>query len=286
MTVLFHGDPGGTRIRAGDGKFDSRNRYLHKSVAAGAFGVAAGPTLDVQHVTWVGTLPAGTYHGIAWRQSINGYVIERPAGAVEGRGGTFPTLSFNATVTTADILQDTGATPGLKFTAGRLRVADTDGTVAFDSDQQMFFATDYKQGSVDFVAHSNLNASVEINTDTVLASINPNANAVLGFFKITSATDATIPAGAWAQIGGTWIRGFATSGTSVAGDFRFVGAIGGGSSLTHFVAYSFRAAGGSLIINEKVYLMRVNTANLASGTVTGTEAFTLTYRALCGAFDA
>ena len=88
-------------LRLGAGKFDASRRYLTKTTASGSFGVAAGKTLNMAYVSWTGTTPAVTQYGIAWRFSVNGFV-KQPTTSVWG--GTFPTLGFNATVTSVNAL--------------------------------------------------------------------------------------------------------------------------------------------------------------------------------------
>lgn len=281
MTEQFYVAPGGTFIRAGGGKFDSRKRYLVKN--ASGFGVAGGKTFQIEHKTWLDPL-GHTQHGIGWRNSVNGYAVMRPSSATGGWAGTFPAVSFDATVELVSTDQGTGP-PGFRNnTTGRMTVADEDGTIAFDSDKQMFFAPDRVTGTFSVPTRTNINTAVEINTTHTLATgLDPSATAVLGWFRITGTTQAPFPAGLWAPIGGTFV-GIMGWGNGISSEFRFVST--SGATITHMTGYTFRASGGSLFLDEQVYQMRINSADSTAFTLNQIDGFDIDYVALVGAFDA
>lgn len=279
MTEQFYVAPGGTFIRAGGGKFDSRKRYLVKDDTG--FGVAGGKTVEIEKKSWVDPL-GHTQFGIGWRNSVNGYAVTRTSSFPWA--GTFPAVSFDATVELVSTDQGTGP-PGFRNnTTGRMTVADEDGTIAFDSDREMFFAPDRVTGTHSVPTRTNIDTTVEIDTTHTLATgLDPSATAVFGWFRITGTTQAPFPAGLWAPIGGTFV-GIMGWGNGISGAFRFSGTAG--SVLTHMTGYTFRASGGSLFLDEQVYQMRINSADSTAFTLNQIDGFDIDYVALVGAFDA
>lgn len=165
----------------------------------------------------------------------------------------------------------------LRIEPGLIRLKDTDGRTVFDSDERLFQATDYKTGSVTIptracftdvsggsvVGYSQYNPYEENHS---LGSINAHADVVVGAAKVTAATWV----GGIANVG--W---FNCNGTIILGDHP---------TFTLFLAYTFKALGGSLILHEKV-LAWAQPGSTFNGRVTLTiPSFLFEYKVYAGSF--
>lgn len=168
-------------------------------------------------------------------------------------------------------------TQTLLIDAGVIRVRDTDGRVAFDSNERLFQATDYKTGSVTVptrACFTDMNSGNVVNysqyntldVDHALGSVNAHADVVVGATKVTASS---------------WIGGIANvgwfncNGTIVLGD---------APTSTHFLSYTFMAVSGALILRERICAW-AQPGTVFNGRVTLTiPAFTFDYKIYAGSF--
>ncbi len=176
---------------------------------------------------------------------------------------------------------------GFQATAGRILITDPNDSnhVVFDTDERQLVFTDFVSGSI--VVPQRVSSSVnstrttiDVNTDTVLSSINPASTVVFGALKSSYNGGFADPVG-WFQLTGSYMDSRvvinatgATSGGIATPPWT---AVGGHRSLT------FRASGGNLIFNERTFLRC--TLSLGGTTISATiESTTVDYKLFCGTF--
>lgn len=91
----------------------------------------------------------------------------------------------------------------------RIRVTDTDGRTAFDTDEAQFFATNFVSGTV---IVGRINPETYGETVWALANVDPVANVVLGGFQVvflegpSAGQTAGVPGFGWFAAGGTYMH--------------------------------------------------------------------------------
>lgn len=169
--------------------------------------------------------------------------------------------------------------------AGRIYVKDSNGDFVFDSDFRNFIPTDFIDSDVlDPIVTSEHVATcingaytdVDVDDDTVIATINAAADTVFGAFKVTVSGFTPMGAGGWFVGNGSYLHGQFTRGLSNedhATQFDYVSGA---------VVYTFRAEGGELIFNERAF---IRATHRTSGTNSSTmPATTVDFKLWCGSF--
>lgn len=179
---------------------------------------------------------------------------------------------------------------GFSAAAGRIYITDPADSshVVLDTDERLFIATDYVAGTIStssHVASSSFGSRSEINidADTTIGSINAAADTVFGAFRVTPAASNPfdLASAGWFQATGTYIY--------ARGVINATGNTTGGVPNTPWVsasghaAFTFRAAGGLLIFNERVFLR--STLGLGATVLTSTiPAADIDFKLYCGSF--
>lgn len=171
---------------------------------------------------------------------------------------------------------------GFDASAGRISVTDpTDADhITFDTDERLFIATDYAEGQI--VVPERQSSSIlggrtiiDVDVDTVLASINPAADTVFGAFKCEVEGFDILASGGWFQATGSYHNArFSINDTGNPTPRDRVG----GTAI-----YTFIASGGELIFNERTFIKC--TLALGGTRISATlPAATIDYKLYCGSF--
>lgn len=188
----------------------------------------------------------------------------------------------------------------LRWQGGALQLTRPDGTVIFNSDEQLFHGTDYLTGSFSFDAQEVYmtgpeNGSYVNTTDTtVLKPVHPNATHLVGFFRRvwgpTSTRNGTSTVFVentstwgelWKEISGTHIFSTApldNTRTRTADQpvmYYFIGSIFTGT---------FTIENSSMVFKRRLIMRASTTPSTASYRYVYQPSVTITYRALAGFF--
>jgi hypothetical protein len=153
------------------------------------------------------------------------------------------------------------------------------GAIRFDSDEKLFQATQRIAGAItlgpwtaSFVALGSVITDVNTDVNYTLASINSACDTVVGAFKVTTSSTAYGVNGlGWFQAGGTYLH-------------YFDAAIPGNRTVVQeFVSFTFSAAGGSLLLNERAVLRAIVGLGEPNNTIT-VPAITFDYNLYVGSF--
>jgi hypothetical protein len=177
----------------------------------------------------------------------------------------------------------------LNLTAGRVWLTNGSGEITFDTNERMFISTDgILTGSVSLPAYSASVSRVggggesrtqqDVANTYALASINAAADTVLGGFKVTSSAGGVSNQG-WFCAGGTYMHGIMVRLRLLTGVASIIGS--GGAA-----CYTFRAAGGSLLLDETVAFDPGTIGAFDTGSFTITQdAMTIDYKLYVGTFN-
>jgi len=125
--------------------------------------------------------------------------------------------------------------------------------VRFDSDEGLFTCTDLVSGEITRPAYtaftdSGGNHTINIDANHALASVNSNADIVLGGMAVTTFGGSQGITGlGHFNAGGTYVH-FQDGGRSFSTGAQV------NEDVTNIAAYTFFASGGTLYLNERVYL--------------------------------
>lgn len=159
----------------------------------------------------------------------------------------------------------------LNITSGRIVIRDTDGSIAFDTDERPFLPLASITGAITINEASSTANSSEVTsyTDrlpspTLLGTCPAQCNVVRGAFYAATAGasfgDTGVPVG-WYNASGTYVHAFENRS---------------------MCAYTFVATGGGVYLNERSVVIA---RRPSSGSVTLTiYAVTLTYKLIAGVF--
>lgn len=160
------------------------------------------------------------------------------------------------------------------ITPERIQVTNGGDEVTFDTDDRLFFSTDFLTGSLNIPERTS--ASYQTYTH-VIDDCHSSADKVVGVVNLDVSglsVDAGIPGFGWFNAGGTYLHFLdGRSGTR----FHQHG------NVARMSTYTFFCEGGELKCYETTNLANVDSF---SGNVVFTQrAFTLHYRIWCGTFD-
>lgn len=164
--------------------------------------------------------------------------------------------------------------------AGRIYVTDTDDHIVFDTDERLFIATDYAEGQIVTPERQGSSISggrtiLDVNSDTVITSINAAANTVFGAFKVTVTGIDTLASAGWFQATGSYMNARFT--------INATGSPTPHTSIGGHIIYTFRATGSQLIFNERSFIK--TTLSLGGTLITSTmPTCTIDYKLYCGSF--
>lgn len=158
------------------------------------------------------------------------------------------------------------------ITPQRITVTDASQNVKFDTDENLFFATDFLTGSLNIPQRSNPNF---VQYTHNVASCHAAATKVVGVIRLqVSNFNAGIPGYGWFNAGGTYLHYLDGSYGTQTHEH---------GNVSRMSTYTFYCEGGQLKCRETAQLYNVDPW-------TGTQffvqkAFTLHYRIWCGLFD-
>lgn len=169
---------------------------------------------------------------------------------------------------------------GIEIESGRIVAKNALGQVVLDTDEGQFIVTDYVDGTIALsgytASNQNFNNSpVNVDTETVLASINAGADIVRGgFFVTTTSGQGNVSSIGWFNAGGSYLHlSIATSGIFVDGYYN----------LASLAAYTFVAGGGQLKLKQRICLQSdISRNNVTRSLVMSAPTFQ--YKLFCGAF--
>jgi hypothetical protein len=170
-------------------------------------------------------------------------------------------------------------------TGNRIQLTDhTDGRISFDTNRSMFHTLNFVSGSTNRSARSCVDTDQDHQVTTNLSAVNSACTHVFGWCRpvFAGGQDKGVVNGAWHAIGGTVLM-FMSPGVVIAGQYRYTQTQVG--KLTHIYIVTFQISGGQLQLVEDIRFMRINSADVSSGDVTGFLSFDLEYKAWCGRFD-
>ena len=195
---------------------------------------------------------------------------------------------------------------GVTITSDRIRLTAPGGAVKFDTNEELFTATNFVSGSMSLPTKSTSSNSLggipvnETNTYTLATGLNSNATTVLGLVR----TNWSASGSGWAisgstrtypgtQVGGTRWRNANASIVDIAlfhrchhSEVGFVGVDFPSDPLylQGISVYTLSVSGGVLSLEEEIQLQAF-TPNVGGGTYTMVRgAGTLDYRVYCGLF--
>lgn len=171
---------------------------------------------------------------------------------------------------------------GIEIESGRIVARNALGQVVLDTDEGQFIVTDYVDGTITLPGYTATNNnfnnnSRNVDTETVLASINAGADIVRGgFFVTTTSGQGAVSSIGWFNAGGSYVHfGIATGGI-------FTG--GGMHNLASIAAYTFIAGGGQLKLKQRITLQSdISTSPSVTRSLV-MSAPTFQYKLFCGAF--
>lgn len=169
---------------------------------------------------------------------------------------------------------------GFYADAGRIYITDSDDHIVFDTDERLFVATDYAEGQIttpqrQAASQNGSRTIINVDSDTVITSINAAADTIFGAFKVTvTGIDALASAG-WFQATGSYMNArFIINATGNPTPHTFIGG---------HIIYTFRADGGQLIFNERSFIK--TTLSLGATLITSTmPTCDIDYKLFCGSF--
>jgi hypothetical protein len=174
------------------------------------------------------------------------------------------------------------------LSSGKIEIRDTNGDLVFSTDERTFILTDYVDSDVvgqhvtpvrdaTCVGPAGTFTDVDVDVDTVLATINNEADTVFGAFKVATTGITPMADGGWFVGNGTYMHAqFPVANTNGDPTLQF-------ASIFGLVAYTFKATGGQLIFNERA-MMRA-THRTVAGTNTATmPVTTVDFKMFCGKF--
>ena len=93
------------------------------------------------------------------------------------------------------------------FTNDRILVTDADGNVSFDTDDEMFFSTDFLTGSL-HIGQRSTGQSYLSNFTHSIGSCNPLANRVIGMMNVVipNPSNSDTPSFGWFNVDGTYVH--------------------------------------------------------------------------------
>lgn len=167
-------------------------------------------------------------------------------------------------------------------------MTDGTGAVTFDTDERCFIATEFVSGSYgptsSYTASAFRNSlgqagntTVDVTNSFSLGAIDSHADTVLGGFQVTASDDLGVSNIGWFCAGGTYQHGIMPRHVVTGGGTTVSG---GGSA-----AYTFRASGGVLYLDQHVVLDAGTFVAPATGSVSITHsALTFYYKLYVGSF--
>ncbi len=167
----------------------------------------------------------------------------------------------------------------MSFDASGGRIVVRDGTrTVFDSDEKLFYVTDYAAGSVGIVQKE---APQNLTKAHTLKTISSSASFVFGAFRIEFLSGSGVGGGGnpgygWFNAGGTYNH-LMLGGTGST-------ALDESGNIHHCALYSFRASGGKLYLDERVYTTDKSGVLSAIDNWPILNAFRIYYKIYCGAF--
>lgn len=166
----------------------------------------------------------------------------------------------------------------LSVSGGAIVFRDTSGNIVFDSSEKLFQATSQHTGTQVVgnwtASFDNPTATfTDVNTDTThaLATINSACDTVIGAFKVSVASgSAGVAAAGWFNASGSYVHYFDSS-------------IPARTICQSMAAFTFRAAGGSLFLHERVVLRAAGGLGTPSNSIT-LQQITFDYNLYVGSF--
>lgn len=153
----------------------------------------------------------------------------------------------------------------------RIYVTDTVSNIVFDTDRKMFAVTDHIVGTVSIANKSSGSEVAEQYQSQYLATINPNADFVMGHCRAVSGPgDGGLPNIGIFNAGGSILWGWV------------VYSRGGSARKTMYAGWIFHfvAGGGQLLLTEEWWNIRVLSSDPSYTLVGGT----INYSLYCGTF--
>jgi hypothetical protein len=158
----------------------------------------------------------------------------------------------------------------LIYEAGRQYITNGSGQIVFDTNERLFTATTFVQGSKALSAYSvSPGGELEVNATTTLASVPSGCNVAVGMMRIDS--------GAWTVANGTHLDSFKYGGPHGA-NWRYWWYVRGVRALTFFVE------SGSLKVNERTLMCPSSANDGINYYVYVVPAATLYYQLFVGSF--
>ena len=167
---------------------------------------------------------------------------------------------------------------GIEIEAGRIRCRNALGQTVLDTDEGQFVVTDYVSGTISLPGYTASNQNfnnfpVYVDTESVLATINPAADTVRGgFFVTTTSGQGNVSSIGWFNAGGSYVHlAIATGGIFVLGMYN----------MASIAVYTFLAAGGQLKLRQHIALQSDISTNNVTRSIT-MQAPTFQYKLFCG----
>lgn len=160
------------------------------------------------------------------------------------------------------------------ITPGKIQVSNEAEDVVFDTDDRLFFATDFLTGTLSIPERTS--PSYQTYTHEV-DDCHAVADKVVGVIQLDVPgfdIDAGIPGFGWFNAGGTYLHFL---------DGNFGTRFSEHGNVTRMSTYTFYCEGGELKCHETVQLRNVEA--FSGNTLFTQRAFNLHYRIWCGTFD-